>query len=78
MAYIAHLDPNSYENIAAEAAAEAFEIDFPEWWDREAYGDTILGEGDFPVYDATADMARVSNEDWEAMAEAMWTDPAER
>lgn len=66
MTYIEALDPNSTATAAAEAHADMFDADFPGWETREAFGDTIVSEDDFPVYDTSADDDRVSNEDWEA------------
>lgn len=74
MTYIADLDPNSSRNVALDEYVDQFDGIMPDWQTREAYGDTILTEADFPVYDASADESRVSNEDWEAMGEALWTD----
>lgn len=74
MTYIAEVDPNSHQNIAAEAEFEAFTAVFPDWEISEGMGDRFIGESDFPVYDDSADMARVSNEDWEAMAEALYSE----
>lgn len=63
---------------AIEAAIDYFDREFPDWQDRERFGDTIVSEDDFPLYDDSVDEGRVPNEDWEAMAEALWADPAER
>lgn len=65
MTYIEALDPNSPRTAAAEAYADQFEADFPNWEARVGYGDTIVSEDDMPVYDASADADLVSNEDWE-------------
>ena len=65
MTYIEALDPNSPRNIALDAYVDQFDVDMPDWQTREGYGDRILTEADFPVYDASADADRVPNEDWE-------------
>lgn len=69
-AYFAQQDSLAY-------AQEWFDDNFPGWEDRERFGDTLLDEGDFPLYDSSADDSLVSDEDWQAMAEALWVDPAE-
>lgn len=74
MTYIADLDPNNPAIARAEALVDFFDAEFPAWESREAYGDTVLSERDFPVYDASADESRVPNEDWEAVAEDFWND----
>lgn len=66
MTYIAAIDPNSSRNVALDAYVDQFDNIMPDWQTREAFGDTILSEDDFPVYDNSADESRVSNEDWEA------------
>jgi hypothetical protein len=60
------------------AAVDYFDVILTGWEDRERFGDTLVSEDDFPLYDDSADEYRVSDEDWNAMAEVMWTDPAER
>lgn len=66
MTYIEALDPNSPRNMAIDAAVDQWDDMMPGWQEREAYGDTLVSEDDFPVYDRSADDSRVSNEDWEA------------
>lgn len=62
MAYIQNLDPNATDIWAALDAADR---DMPGWDVSEGYGDRYLSERDFPIYDESADLSRVSNEDWE-------------
>lgn len=73
MTYIATLDPEF-----AGLYDESVEIDFPDWQESEGLHDRFLTESDFPVYDDSVDESRVPDEDWQAMAEALWVDPAER
>lgn len=56
MTYIAHLDPNSPENVAAQAREEAWDAECPEWRelsldpearDTIAYNDVADPEGGF-------------------------------
>ena len=77
MTYIAALDPNSPQNIALDAYVDQFDVDMPGWQEREAYGERYLTETDFPVEPATV-AGMPTTEDWEAFAEANWSDPAER
>lgn len=70
-AYLAQQDADA-------AAQEFFDAILPGWEDRERFGDTLVSEDDFPLYDSSVDEGRVSDEDWQAMAEALWVDPAER
>lgn len=72
MTYIAALDPNSTRNVALDAYVDQFDALMPGWQEREAYGDRIVSEDDFPVYDRSADDSRVSNEDWEAFLSDRW------
>jgi hypothetical protein len=76
MTYIADLDPNNPLIAADEARHEWFDENFPGWEVREGYGDRFVGEGDFPVEPATV-AGTPTVEDWEAFAEANWSDPAE-
>lgn len=78
MTYIEHLDPNSPLNIALDEAVDQWDDFMPGWLDRqrEAFG-AVLHEGDFPVEPATV-AGLPTTEDWEAFAEANWSDPAER
>ena len=60
---------------AMYAHVDAMEADFgTDWQERVDSGERFLSERDFPI----AEDVDVSAEDWEAMAEAMWVDPAER
>lgn len=52
--------------LRAEALVEHFDATMPGWEVSEGYGDRFLSERDMPVYDASEDMERVPNEDWEA------------
>ena len=72
MTYIEALDPNSPRNIALDAAVDQWDEHTPGWQDAERYGDTLVSEDDFPVYDTSADDDRVSNEDWEAFLSDRW------
>lgn len=77
MTYIAALDPNSTRNLALDAAVDQWDDMMPGWQDREAYGVRFIGEADFPVAPAEVP-ENPTTEDWEAFAEAHWSDPAER
>lgn len=78
MTYIADLDPNNSDTLAREAYADMFSAEFPDWEIREGYGVRYLSERDMPAEDASADESQMTAEDWETMAEALWSDPAER
>lgn len=76
MTYIEALDPNSPRNIALDAAVDQWDDMMPGWQERQAYGERFLTETDFPVEPATV-AGMPTTEDWEAFAEANWSDPAE-
>ena len=61
---------------AAEARRDFFDYAFP-YWEVATAPERFVSEDDMPVYDTSADESYVSNEDWEAMAEAMWNDHRE-
>jgi len=61
MTYIAAIAPQS----DIYAALDHFDAILPGWDVNEAMGTRYLTERDFPVYDDSADLDRVSNEDWE-------------
>lgn len=72
MTYIAAIDPNSRQNVDVFAAVDHADQTMPGWWEAEQTGTRFLSERDFPVYDTSADEARVPNEDWEAMGELLY------
>lgn len=72
MTYIAALDPNSTVNTMAWNHLDDADATIPGWYEREQVGTRFLTERDFPVYDTSADEARVPNEDWEAMGELLY------
>lgn len=77
MTYIADLDPNSPKIAADEARADFFDAEYGDWETRAGYGDRFLSGDHFPVEPANiVDSPTVA--DWEAFAEANWSDPAER
>lgn len=76
MTFIQHLHPDNPSAAADEARVEWFDQNMPEWDVREGYGERFIGEGDFPVEPATV-AGLPTTEDWEAFAEANWSDPAE-
>lgn len=66
------------ESMRAVAAWERFTDDwdreYPEWEQSEGYGERYLSEGDFPIYDRSADDALVSDDDWNAYAEMTFSE----
>lgn len=71
------MNPVDSPAVAAdEARVDFFDANFPEWEVREGMGDRFLSEQDFPVEPATV-AGLPTSEDWEAFAEANWSDPAE-
>jgi hypothetical protein len=77
MTYIAALHPDRPSIDADEARVEWFDENMPEWEIREGMGDRFVSASDMPAAPVPVrDMPTVA--DWEAYAEANWSDPAER
>lgn len=61
---------------AAEARLDFFFAEYP-YWEQATNPERFVPESAFPV--APAEVAGLpTTEDWEAFAEANWSDPAER
>ena len=61
---------------AAEARVEFFDETFP-YWEQAVNPDRFVPEAAFPVAPVEP-VGMVTVSDWEAYAEANWSDPAER
>lgn len=65
MTFIQSIHPDAPATLAHEALAAEFDERFPQWEIAEGMGDRFITERDLPIYDDSADLARVSNDDWE-------------
>lgn len=61
---------------AAEARRDFFNVEFP-YWEEAVNPERFVPESAFPVEPATV-AGTPTVADWEAFAEANWSDPAER
>jgi hypothetical protein len=61
---------------AAEARTDWFDAYMPQWREMTE-PDRFVSEADMPLAPLNS-VERVSDEDWQGMTEALWSDPAER
>ncbi len=73
-------NPLDHPSIDAEQARlDFFDETFP-YWEQAVEPERFVSESDMlvPGTSATLAVMAISPEDWEAMCEALWVDPAER